>query len=66
MESIGLFPPQVTYLMKKLKRVIPDINDNIFTIEEAKAELLKYLGAPYSGSFSGKGPHACLMGDKND
>lgn len=43
-ENIGLTAPQITYLMKKLKEIKPDINDNIFTIKEAKIELMKYLG----------------------
>lgn len=43
-ENIGLTAPQITYLMKKLKEIKPDINDNIFTIKEAKKELMKYLG----------------------
>ena len=44
LESIGLAAPQITYLMKKLKKSIPDINENIFTIADAKKEILKYLG----------------------
>lgn len=43
-ENIGLTAPQITYLMKKLKEIKPDINDNIFTIKEAKIELMRYLG----------------------
>jgi len=44
LEEIGLSAPQITYLMKKLKTYIPGINGNIFTVEEAKKEILKYLG----------------------
>jgi energy-coupling factor transport system ATP-binding protein len=43
LREIGLSAPQVTYLMKKLKKVIPDIDDNIFTIEAAKKEILGYI-----------------------
>lgn len=43
LEDIGLSVPQVTYLMKKLKEVVPDIRDDVFTVKEAKAELLKML-----------------------
>lgn len=44
LEEIGLSAPQITYLMKKLKTYIPGINGNIFTVEEAKKEISKYLG----------------------
>jgi len=44
LEEIGLSAPQITYLMKKLKTFIPGINDKIYTIEEAKKEISKYLG----------------------
>ncbi len=43
LEKIGLSAPQITYLMKKLKTVYPGINDNIFTVEDAVKELVKYL-----------------------
>ncbi|NLC68267.1 MAG: energy-coupling factor transporter ATPase [Clostridiaceae bacterium] len=44
LESIGLSAPQVTYLMKELKKIFPGIDDNIHTVEEAKAEILRLLG----------------------
>jgi energy-coupling factor transport system ATP-binding protein len=44
LEKVGLSAPQITYLIKKLKTVIPDINEGIFTIEAAKKEILRYLG----------------------
>lgn len=44
LESIGLSAPQISYLMKRLKSVVPDINDSIYTLEEAKKEIIKYLG----------------------
>lgn len=43
LEGVGLSAPQIAYLMKKLKKVLPEINDNIYTIDEAKQELSKYL-----------------------
>ena len=43
LENIGLSAPQISYLMKRLKAVEPEINDRIFSVEAAKAELLKYL-----------------------
>jgi energy-coupling factor transport system ATP-binding protein len=43
LERVGLSVPQVTLLMKKLKKIVPGINDRVFTIEEAKKELSKYL-----------------------
>lgn len=43
LERIGLSAPQVTYLIKRLKTIFPDLNENIFTVEEAKNEVLKQL-----------------------
>ncbi|HOM02973.1 MAG TPA: energy-coupling factor transporter ATPase [Acetivibrio sp.] len=43
LERIGLAAPQITYLMKKLKEKIPEINDNVLTVTEAKEELTKYI-----------------------
>lgn len=43
-ESFGLSAPQVTYLMKALKVKYPDIDDEIYRIEDAKQEILRYLG----------------------
>ncbi|HEX2927763.1 MAG TPA: energy-coupling factor transporter ATPase, partial [Ruminiclostridium sp.] len=43
LEKIGLSAPQITYLMKKLKGIYPEVNENIFTVEEAAKELAKYL-----------------------
>lgn len=43
LEKIGLSAPQITYLMKKLKNIFPNINENIFTVEAASEELVKYL-----------------------
>lgn len=43
LESIGLSAPQISYLMKKLKTIAPDINDRMFSVEDAKNELLKFF-----------------------
>ena len=43
LENMGLSAPQISYLMRKLKKIIPEINENIFTISEAKKEIMKYL-----------------------
>ncbi|MHB8063652.1 MAG: energy-coupling factor transporter ATPase [Ruminiclostridium sp.] len=45
LEKIGLSAPQITYLMKRLKNIFPDINENIFTVEAASKELVKQLRA---------------------
>lgn len=44
LEKIGLAAPQITYLMQELKKKYPDINDKVFTIEEAKKEIVRVLG----------------------
>lgn len=43
LEEVGLAAPQVTYLARKLKEKGFSISENIFTIEQAKRELLKLL-----------------------
>ncbi|AFS79235.1 cobalt transporter ATP-binding protein CbiO [Gottschalkia acidurici 9a] len=43
LESFGLGVPQITYFMRELKKKGKDINENIFTVDEAKEEILKYL-----------------------
>lgn len=43
LESIGLDIPQVTQFMKAYKMKGNSIRDDVFTVEEAKRELLKYL-----------------------
>ncbi len=43
LEKIGLSAPQITYLMKRLKTIFPDIDENIFTVEAAARELKKHL-----------------------
>lgn len=43
LEKIGLGVPQVTYLARELRKKGFNISENIFTIEEAKKELLSIL-----------------------
>jgi len=43
LEKIGLGVPQVTYLIRELRKKGFDLSDNIFTIEEAKKEILSIL-----------------------
>lgn len=43
LEQIGLGVPQVTYLVRELRKKGFDLSDNIFTIEEAKTEILSIL-----------------------
>lgn len=43
LEKIGLAVPQVTYLMRELKKRGFDISDEAYTVEKAKEELLKIL-----------------------
>lgn len=43
LEEVGLAVPQVTYLMKRLKEQGFCIPEDIFTIDEAKTEILKVL-----------------------
>jgi len=42
-EEIGLAAPEVTYLMQRLKETYPEINDSIFTVEGAVAEIARVL-----------------------
>jgi energy-coupling factor transport system ATP-binding protein len=43
LESIGLSAPQVAYLMKRMKQIKPEIDENIFTVAAACDELQKHL-----------------------
>ncbi|QGU96464.1 energy-coupling factor transporter ATPase [Clostridium bovifaecis] len=43
LEGVGLAVPQVTYLVKKLREKGFNISEDVFTIDEAKAEILKLL-----------------------
>lgn len=43
LENIGLGAPQITYLMKKLKEKDFDVDTDIFTVDEAKKEIMKFF-----------------------
>lgn len=43
LERVGLAVPQVTYLLRKLREKGFNISQNIFTVDEAKKEILKVL-----------------------
>ena len=43
LEEIGLGVPQVTYLMKKLKEKGFNVSEDIYTIEQARKELMNIL-----------------------
>ena len=43
LEKIGLAVPQVTYLMRELKKKGFNVSEDIFTVEKAKSELLNIL-----------------------
>lgn len=43
LESVGLGAPQITYLMKALKQKGFDVSTDIFTVKDAKKELLRLL-----------------------
>lgn len=44
LEEIGLGIPQITYLMKKLKEAGKPVKEEILTVEEAKKEILNWMG----------------------
>ena len=43
LERIGLSSPQISYLMKRLNKVLPDIYDNVFTVKDARDVLVGHL-----------------------
>ena len=45
LEEIGLGVPQITYLMKKLKEAGKPIKEDVLTVEEAKKEILNWIGS---------------------
>lgn len=45
LESVGLAAPQVTYVMRCLHSIYPDMPMDATTVEEAKTDILKYLEA---------------------
>ena len=44
LEKMGLAVPEVKYLMRALKKQNPEVNDDIFTVEAAKAEIERVFG----------------------
>lgn len=45
LESIGLDVPQITKFMRAYKKKNPDVDDKIYTVDNAIEELYKHLGA---------------------
>ena len=43
LESVGLSAPQISYLMKRLSKVIPNIDGSAYTVKQARNILLKHL-----------------------
>ncbi len=43
LEEVGLGAPEITYLMRELKRKGIPVREDIFTVAEAKVEILAYL-----------------------
>lgn len=43
LEDIGLAVPQVTYLMRELKKTDPLVNQNVYTLEQAQEEIVKMM-----------------------
>ncbi len=48
-EKVGLSAPQITYLMKKLKKNGLEVDENIYTIEEAVIEIQKLYSKKLMG-----------------
>ena len=45
LEAVGLAAPQVTYVMRRLQEVYPDLPSTATTVEEAKNDILRYMEA---------------------
>lgn len=45
LEGIGLSAPQISYMMQELKKILPDINDRVYTVGAARDDILRHLGA---------------------
>ncbi|NLV37422.1 MAG: energy-coupling factor transporter ATPase [Clostridiaceae bacterium] len=45
LEGIGLSAPQISYMMQELKKILPDINDRVYTVSAARDDILRHLGA---------------------
>ena len=43
LERMGLSAPQITYFMKKLKKLVPEANNGIFLISDAKREIARLI-----------------------
>ncbi len=43
LEEIGLSVPQITYLMRRLNKYLPGLNEDVFTVAAAKDEIMKYI-----------------------
>lgn len=43
LEEIGLAVPQVTYLMRELKKKDPMVNQNVYTVEQAQEEIVQMM-----------------------
>jgi energy-coupling factor transport system ATP-binding protein len=41
--SLGLDIPEVTKIMKKIKQSHPDMNDKIYTVDDAKEEIMRHI-----------------------
>ena len=44
-DGCGLAAPQVTYVMRSLQEIMPDLVSKATTIEEAKNDILRYMEA---------------------
>ena len=45
LEHVGLAAPQVSYVIRRLQEVYPDLHSKATTVDEAKQDILKYLEA---------------------
>ena len=45
LEAVGLAAPQVTYVMRRLQALYPDLPSTATTVEEAKNDILRYMEA---------------------
>lgn len=43
LEKIGLAVPQVTYLMRKLNEMDPLVNPNVYTVQQAREEIIRMM-----------------------
>lgn len=48
-EKVGLSAPQIAYLMKKLKEKGLEVDENIYTVEEAAIEIQKLYSEKLMG-----------------